>query len=143
LPIMVMNPSPDSFAKLRQYNLEPEIYSLDLLRGFLAQAQAGVSHKIHLKLDTGMHRLGFTGDDFEELFDLLRQHPQVQVASTFSHLAGADEALHDDFSKLQLQNFTALASEVEERRGYTVLKHILNSAGIVRFPEHQLDMVRL
>lgn len=143
LPIMVMNPSPDSLAKLHQYSLEPEIYSLELLRDFLETAQPGIGYKIHLKLDTGMHRLGFTGDDFDELFSLLEQHPQVRVVSTFSHLAGADEALHDDFSHRQLQNFTALAAAVEEHLGYTLLKHILNSAGIVRFPEHQLDMVRL
>lgn len=143
LPIMVMNPSPDSLAKLHQYSLEPEIYSLELLHDFLATAQPGISYKIHLKLDTGMHRLGFTGEDFDELFALLRQHPQVRVVSTFSHLAGADEALHDDFSQGQLQNFKVLAAEVEERLSYTLLKHILNSAGIVRFPEHQLDMVRL
>ncbi|MBF8965401.1 bifunctional UDP-N-acetylmuramoyl-tripeptide:D-alanyl-D-alanine ligase/alanine racemase [Pontibacter sp. FD36] len=143
LPIMVMNPSPDSLAKLHQYSLEPEIYSLELLRDFLSTARPDVNYKIHLKLDTGMHRLGFTGDDFGELFTLLAQHPQVRVVSTFSHLAGADEALHDDFSRMQLQNFRTLAAEVEERLGYTVLKHILNSAGIVRFPEHQLDMVRL
>ncbi|MBD1398613.1 bifunctional UDP-N-acetylmuramoyl-tripeptide:D-alanyl-D-alanine ligase/alanine racemase [Pontibacter sp. JH31] len=143
LPVMVMNPSPDSFAKLRQYNLEPEIYSLEQLHDFLATAQAGVSHKIHLKLDTGMHRLGFTGEDFEELFALLRQHPQVRVASAFSHLAGADEALHDDFTNMQLATFSKLAEEAEARLGYTFIKHILNSAGIVRFPEHHLDMVRL
>ncbi|MDX5419244.1 MAG: bifunctional UDP-N-acetylmuramoyl-tripeptide:D-alanyl-D-alanine ligase/alanine racemase [Hymenobacteraceae bacterium] len=143
LPIMVMNPSPDSFAKLRQYNLEPEIYSLGLLHDFLATAEGGVTHKIHIKLDTGMHRLGFTAEDFEELFTLLRQYPHVRVASTFSHLAGADEALHDDFSNMQLVTFTKLAEEVEARLGYPVIKHILNSAGIVRFPEHQLDMVRL
>lgn len=143
LPIMVMNPSPDSLAKLHQYSLEPEIYSLELLRDFLATAQPDIRYKIHLKLDTGMHRLGFTKEDFDELFSLLEQHSQVRVVSAFSHLAGADEALHDDFSRMQLQNFTNLAAEVEERLGYTVLKHILNSAGIVRFPEHQLDMVRL
>ncbi|MDO6392371.1 bifunctional UDP-N-acetylmuramoyl-tripeptide:D-alanyl-D-alanine ligase/alanine racemase [Pontibacter sp. BT731] len=143
LPIMVMNPSPDSLAKLHQYSLEPEIYSLELLRDFLATAQPDIRYKIHLKLDTGMHRLGFTEEDFDELFSLLEQHPQVRVVSTFSHLAGADEALHDDFSRMQLHNFTALAAEVEARLGYTLLKHILNSAGIVRFPEHQLDMVRL
>ncbi|WP_299708971.1 bifunctional UDP-N-acetylmuramoyl-tripeptide:D-alanyl-D-alanine ligase/alanine racemase [uncultured Pontibacter sp.] len=143
LPIMVMNPSPDSLAKLHQYSLEPEIYSLELLREFLATAQPDSSYKVHLKLDTGMHRLGFTGEDFDELFALLKEHPQVRVVSAFSHLAGADEALHDDFSRMQLQNFTTLAAEVEERLGYTVLKHILNSAGIVRFPEHQLEMVRL
>ncbi|MHC2993589.1 alanine racemase [Pontibacter sp. HJ8] len=142
LPIMVMNPAADSFVKMRQYNLEPEIYSLELLETLLATASPGIVQKIHLKLDTGMHRLGFTAEDFDALFGLL-QKQKVQVVSTFSHLAGADEALHNDFSQMQISNFSKLAAEVEARLGYPVLKHILNSAGIVRFPEHQLDMVRL
>ncbi|AKD02543.1 bifunctional UDP-N-acetylmuramoyl-tripeptide:D-alanyl-D-alanine ligase/alanine racemase [Pontibacter korlensis] len=143
LPVMVMNPSPDSFVKLRQYNLEPEIYALEQLEAFVGSLEPDAKYKIHLKLDTGMHRLGFEPEDFEELFRLLEQYPQVQVASTFSHLAGADEAIHNDFSQLQIARFRSMAAELEERLGYKVIKHILNSAGIVRFPEHQLDMVRL
>ncbi|GAB3823185.1 bifunctional UDP-N-acetylmuramoyl-tripeptide:D-alanyl-D-alanine ligase/alanine racemase [Pontibacter rugosus] len=143
LPIMVMNPSPDSFVKLRQYNLEPEIYSLEQLQAFVSMLEPHMKYKIHLKLDTGMHRLGFVVEDFELLFEILEQHPQVQVASTFSHLAGADEAVHNDFSQLQIASFTRMAAAIEERLTYKVIKHILNSAGIVRFPEHQLDMVRL
>ncbi|WP_114782204.1 bifunctional UDP-N-acetylmuramoyl-tripeptide:D-alanyl-D-alanine ligase/alanine racemase [Botryobacter ruber] len=143
LPIMVMNPSPDSFAKLRQYSLEPEIYSVELLESFIASSDPGILDKIHLKLDTGMHRLGFTASDFDVVFELLQKNPQVRVVSTFSHLAGADEALHNDFSQLQIATFRELSAEIEARLGYPVLKHILNSAGIVRFPEHQLDMVRL
>lgn len=143
LPIMVMNPSPDSFPKLRQYSLEPEIYALEQLQAFVASLDPDVKYKIHLKLDTGMHRLGFEKEDFEALFALLAQHPQVQVASTFSHLAGADEAIHNDFSQLQISRFRSMATALEERLKYNVIKHILNSAGIVRFPEHQLDMVRL
>ncbi|QCR24279.1 bifunctional UDP-N-acetylmuramoyl-tripeptide:D-alanyl-D-alanine ligase/alanine racemase [Pontibacter sp. SGAir0037] len=143
VPIMVMNPSSDSFAKLRQYNLEPEIYSLEQLEAFgMSLPKSGI-FKIHLKLDTGMHRLGFTAGDFKQLFSLLSQYQQVQVISTFSHLAGADEALHNDFSETQIATFRKLAAEVEENIGYKVIKHILNSAGIVRFPQHQLDMVRL
>ncbi|WP_162053593.1 bifunctional UDP-N-acetylmuramoyl-tripeptide:D-alanyl-D-alanine ligase/alanine racemase [Pontibacter pamirensis] len=143
LPIMVMNPSPDSFTKLRQYNLEPEIYSLEQLQAYVASLSGAATYKVHLKLDTGMHRLGFTEEDFEVLFSLLKQYPQVQVMSAFSHLAGADEAVHNDFSQLQIQQFIAMANTVEEQLGYKVMKHVLNSAGIVRFPEHQLDMVRL
>lgn len=143
LPIMVMNPSPDSFPKLRQYSLEPEIYALEQLQAFVASLEPEAKYKIHLKLDTGMHRLGFENEDFEALFALLAQHPQVQVASTFSHLAGADEAIHNDFSQLQISRFRSMATALEERLKYKIIKHILNSAGIVRFPEHQLDMVRL
>ncbi|MHA6250176.1 bifunctional UDP-N-acetylmuramoyl-tripeptide:D-alanyl-D-alanine ligase/alanine racemase [Pontibacter sp. CAU 1760] len=143
VPIMVMNPSPDSFAKLRQYNLEPEIYAVEQLEAFVNSLGDTGNAKIHLKLDTGMHRLGFTEDDFEALFTILQRYPQVQVVSAFSHLAGADEAVHNDFSQQQISQFRSMASEVEARLGYTFIKHILNSAGIVRFPEHQLDMVRL
>ncbi|MCC9169193.1 bifunctional UDP-N-acetylmuramoyl-tripeptide:D-alanyl-D-alanine ligase/alanine racemase [Pontibacter harenae] len=143
LPIMVMNPSPDSFAKLKQNNLEPEIYSLEQLQQLVFSLTEGESINIHLKLDTGMHRLGFTAEDFTELFALLRQHPQAKVVSAFSHLAGADEALHNDFSRMQIDTFRTLVAAVEEALGYKVTKHILNSAGIVRFPEHHLDMARL
>ncbi|MFT2009169.1 bifunctional UDP-N-acetylmuramoyl-tripeptide:D-alanyl-D-alanine ligase/alanine racemase [Pontibacter sp. 13R65] len=142
LPIMVMNPSVDSFSKLRQYSLEPEIYSLELLEQFLLES-AGAPASIHLKLDTGMHRLGFTENDFEQLFSMLHQYPQVRVVSIFTHLAGADEALHNDFSTQQIATFRQLSEQVEERLGYKTIRHALNSAGIVRFPEHQLDMVRL
>jgi len=143
LPVMVMNPSPDSFAKLQQYSLEPEIYALEQLEAFVSLLEAEAAYKIHLKLDTGMHRLGFVREDFDALFSLLKQYPQILVVSAFSHLAGADEALHNDFSQQQISTFASMAAEVESRLGYSVTKHILNSAGIVRFPEHQLDMVRL
>lgn len=143
LPIMVMNPSQDSFAKLRQYNLEPEIYSLEQLQAFLESMEAGAKYKIHLKLDTGMHRLGFVPEDFEQLLAMLAQYPQVQVVSAFSHLAGADEAVHNDFSEQQIAAFRSMARNLENGLKYKLVKHILNSAGIVRFQEHQLDMVRL
>jgi alanine racemase len=107
LPIMVMNPSPDSFAQLLRYHLEPEIYSLSQLRSFLTyiHTDSAPQYHIHLKLDTGMHRLGFTEPDFEALFALLKTEPRVIVTSVFSHLAGADEALHNDFSQQQIANF--------------------------------------
>jgi alanine racemase len=145
LPVMVMNPSADSFAKIQKYHLEPEIYSLGLLRSFLAfvKTDSAAAYQIHLKLDTGMHRLGFTEEDFEELLQLIASEPRLKVGSIFSHLAGADEALHNDFSQQQIANFSRMAEVLETKLEYTVIKHILNSAGIVRFPEHQLDMVRL
>lgn len=145
LPVMVMNPSPDSFTKMLKYSLEPEIYSLALLQSFLdyISSDSGIAYHIHLKLDTGMHRLGFTEEDFEKVLGLLVAEPRVQIASIFSHLAGADEALHNDFSKEQIANFQRMANTLETKLGYSTTKHILNSAGIVRFPEHQFDMVRL
>jgi Alr-MurF fusion protein len=144
LPIMVMNPSPDSFIKIQQYHLEPEIYSLEILKACQEATKNGSQPlNIHLKLDTGMHRLGFTPDELVPLLQMLYELPQLHVVSTFSHLAGADEALHNDFSESQIKQFREMAAQLETGLGYRVLKHILNSAGIVRFPEHHLDMVRL
>jgi alanine racemase len=146
LPIMVMNPSPDSFLKMQQYNLEPEIYSPDLLHRFLDYfpRKSPNTPSIHLKLDTGMHRLGFDAAELEEALMVLNQMPHVRVPSVFSHLAGADEALYNDFSQEQIAKFRQMAARVEKELGYTVTKHILNSAGIVRFGEEAaFDMVRL
>jgi alanine racemase len=144
LPIMVMNPSPDSFAKIQQHRLEPEIYSLEILAACRdAAARERTAMKIHIKLDTGMHRLGFTEEELPALLAQLREDTHLKVESAFSHLAGADEALHNDFSRSQIQRFRQMAAQLEAGLEYPVLKHILNSAGIVRFPEHHLDMVRL
>lgn len=143
LPIMVMNPSPDSFTKMLRYNLEPEIYSLELLQSLTKFLPANGYTRIHLKLDTGMHRLGFIEEDFDALFELLEEHASIKVVSAFTHLAGADEALHNDFSQAQIGTFKKLAAVLEDRLGHSVIKHVLNSAGIIRFPEHHLGMVRL
>ncbi|MBD2723672.1 bifunctional UDP-N-acetylmuramoyl-tripeptide:D-alanyl-D-alanine ligase/alanine racemase [Hymenobacter armeniacus] len=150
LPIMVMNPAPDSFAALRQYRLEPEIYSFEMLNEYLAAFDAAASEgplpvpKIHLKLDTGMRRLGFDEADLPALTARLREHAaHLSVASAMTHLAAADEAVHDDFTQQQLAAFRRMAAAVEEALGYAVLKHALNSAGILRFPEAHFDMVRL
>ncbi|GAA3947165.1 bifunctional UDP-N-acetylmuramoyl-tripeptide:D-alanyl-D-alanine ligase/alanine racemase [Hymenobacter algoricola] len=144
LPIMVMNPSPDSFQKLRQYHLEPEIYSFERLRDYLRAAGEQPLPAIHLKLDTGMRRLGFTEEDLPELCALLRENAaHLRVASALTHLAGADEAQHNDFSRRQLAAFRRMTPLLEETLGYSILKHALNSAGIVRFPEAHYDMVRL
>ncbi|KUG06252.1 bifunctional UDP-N-acetylmuramoyl-tripeptide:D-alanyl-D-alanine ligase/alanine racemase [Solirubrum puertoriconensis] len=144
LPVMVMNPSPDSFALLRQYHLEPEIYSFARLREYLLAAQDGPLPPVHLKLDTGMRRLGFDETDLDELLPLLQQHAgTLRVASALTHLAGADEEQHNSFSHRQLAAFQRMAARLEGNLGYAVIKHALNSPGIIRFPEAQLDMVRL
>ncbi|GAA4352543.1 bifunctional UDP-N-acetylmuramoyl-tripeptide:D-alanyl-D-alanine ligase/alanine racemase [Hymenobacter saemangeumensis] len=164
LPIMVMNPAPDSFDTLRRYRLEPEIYSFDMLREYLrASAAMQPAHQqghhpgassphhpltsspsIHLKLDTGMRRLGFEESDVPELAALLREHrARLPVASLMTHLAASDEARHDNFTREQLAAFRRMAAVLEEAIGHPVLKHALNSAGILRFPDAQLDMVRL
>ncbi|WP_317172768.1 bifunctional UDP-N-acetylmuramoyl-tripeptide:D-alanyl-D-alanine ligase/alanine racemase [Hymenobacter sp. HDW8] len=144
LPIMVMNPSPDSFQKLHQYHLEPEIYSFERLHDYLLAAEEQPMPAIHLKLDTGMRRLGFAEEDLDELCALLlKKAPQLHVASMLTHLAGADEEQHNDFSHQQLAAFQRMTPLVEAALGYPMLKHALNSAGIIRFPQAHLDMVRL
>lgn len=142
LPIMVMNPEPETFDQLKQYHLEPEIYSIDLLQTFIRSTNNNAA-TIHIKLDTGMHRLGFEEKDITTLISILRENKQLTIASIFSHLAGADEQTHDTFSQQQIDLFTTLSDKIIAAIGYQPLRHILNSPGISRFKNAQFDMVRL
>ncbi|UII28006.1 bifunctional UDP-N-acetylmuramoyl-tripeptide:D-alanyl-D-alanine ligase/alanine racemase [Fulvivirga maritima] len=142
LPIMVMNPSEDSFETIIRYDLEPEIYNLNILNNFISYLD-GRPAKIHLKLDTGMHRLGFEKPDLEELLSLLKANPNLVVKSIFSHLAGADEAEHKDFSYQQAKKVKDWSDIIKKGLGYAPIVHLLNSPGIIRFPDLQFDMVRL
>jgi alanine racemase len=142
LPIMVLNPSPQTFDKLSLYQLEPEIYSLGMLNSYLEY----IDNKpavIHLALDTGMHRLGFVEQDLDEMINIIRSKNNLKIASIFSHLVGADEDKFNHFSQEQINLFQEMATKIESGLGYKTIKHILNSAGIVRFPKAQFDMVRL
>ena len=145
LPIMVLNPQPESFAKLIEYNLEPEIYSFKLFNQYLDYIASFKKNtfKIHLKLDTGMHRLGFEEHEIEQLIGLLQHNPPIKIATIFSHLVGADESEHNDFSHLQIEKFERMSQKIMQVLDYQVDRHICNSAGIVRFPEAKFDMVRL
>jgi Alr-MurF fusion protein len=147
LPIMVMSPTPSTFDTLTEYNLEPELYSPKILRSWIAycreRGDADAMPGVHIKLDTGMHRLGFVKEDYAWLLPELTNHPEIKVHSVFSHLAGADEGELNPFSRRQYELFTEGAALLEQALGYPVIKHILNSAGIVRFPEFRLDMVRV
>jgi Alr-MurF fusion protein len=142
LPIMVMNPSEDSFDTIFQYDLEPEIYSLRIFDSLLNHLQGNVC-KIHVKLDTGMHRLGFDDTTVNEMIRLIKLNSNIKVASVFSHLAGADEAEHDTFSRHQFDTFMRWADQISIALGYRPSYHILNSPGILRLVDYQLDMVRL
>nr|WKN35819.1 bifunctional UDP-N-acetylmuramoyl-tripeptide:D-alanyl-D-alanine ligase/alanine racemase [Tunicatimonas sp. TK19036] len=142
-PVLVLNPSPDTFVKMADYRLEPEIYSLRMLHLFIDSLGGRVNQvPIHLKLDTGMHRLGFSPDELTELSQLLQQH-SLKVASIFSHLAASDEHQHDAFTLQQIQLYKQGYKQLTQVLGYQPIRHILNSAGIIRFPEYQWDMVRL
>jgi len=125
--------------------LEPEIYSFRLLDSFVVAAEKlGLTdYPIHIKIDSGMHRLGFEPKDMEQLLERLKNQNQVKVRSVFSHFAGSDEVKFDAFTKQQVAVFTACADRLSTAFSHHIMRHILNSAGIERFPEYQFDMVRL
>ncbi|MEP7170818.1 MAG: bifunctional UDP-N-acetylmuramoyl-tripeptide:D-alanyl-D-alanine ligase/alanine racemase, partial [Bacteroidota bacterium] len=149
IPIMVMNPEEQSFDTMITYYLEPEIYSFRLLSHFsetLKRRTEELNNKIfpiHIKLDTGMRRLGFEFADINELVVRIRNNKFLKIDSIFSHLAGSDEAVHDGFTKKQIEIFTKASHEIQSHFHYKIPRHILNSAGIIRFPEAQFEMVRL
>lgn len=142
---MVMNPEFSSFNVMFSNNLEPEVYSFRLLDAMIKETERrGItSYPIHIKIDTGMHRLGFRPEDVPEICKRLSLQTGVQVRSIFSHLAGSDSPEFDDFTLSQIEKFQKAAAELESLLDYKVIKHILNSAGIERFPQYQMDMVRL
>lgn len=142
LPIMVMNPTVESFHTMLQFDLEPELYSFSILKSFI-EFLDGKDSAVHIKVDTGMHRLGFEEADSEELIALLNQNKNLKVESIFSHLAGSDEMQHDKFTRAQAAKFLDIANRISLGIGYTPLKHLINTPGILRFPEFQFDMVRL
>jgi alanine racemase len=142
LPIMVMNPTEESFFSMLTHHLEPEIFNFKILKNFL-QFSEGRSCKIHVKIDTGMHRLGFEEKRIDELINVLRNRTNIAVASIFTHLAGADEPAHDDFSREQARRFKLMADKISASLPLKPLYHVLNSPGILRLPDLQFDMVRL
>ena len=149
LPIMVMNPEEQSFDTIINNHLEPEIYSFRILNQFVEAVKRSLKVRpnlvvpIHVKLDTGMHRLGFDEQELTELVARLKNNRSLRVASVFSHLAASDESQFDDYTRKQATLFNNMANEFTAHFNYPILRHMLNSAGIIRFPEFQMDMVRL
>lgn len=144
LPILVLNSETAAFDALLRYELEPEIFSWEQLRD-LADHTIGMQGRltVHLKFDTGMHRLGFRAADAPAVGRLVRTLPQMRVGSVFTHLAGSDEPAHDDFTREQVRRFSELYTALEAELGYRPIRHVLNTSGIARFPEYQFEMVRL
>ncbi len=144
VPIMIMNPSSNAFRLLKEYNLEPEIYSLDLLHEFIHYFE-GTDNipSIHLKLESGMNRLGLSADEIEPVRQLLARHKNIRVKSMFSHLAGSDSPIHDSYSKQQAMAYSSMADQLQKSFWYKPLRHIVNTGGISRFPQYHFDMVRL
>lgn len=145
IPIAVMNPEKSSFDVLFENNLEPEIYSFALLKEFINAVgkQALTDYPIHIKIDTGMHRLGFDYEDIDSLIELLQKTNQVKIRSVFSHLAGSDDSKFDEFTQKQISLFSACIDKFKKTFSHEIMAHILNSGGIERFPKYQFDMVRL
>lgn len=145
MPILVLDPSIEALERIVEYNLEPEIYSFRMLKAIqnVLLRLKKKNYPIHLKIDTGMHRAGFENNDIAELISLLKKSSEVKIVSVFSHLVGSDDKQFDDFTINQISYFRTCAEYVEQKVGYPILKHILNSSGIERFPSYQFDMVRL
>jgi Alr-MurF fusion protein len=144
LPVMVMNPESSSAGLMIKYNLEPEIYSFSSLARFSeAASRHGLSdYPVHLKIDTGMHRLGFMPEEVNSLAEIIRRTDSLKVISVFSHLAGSEDPALDSFTHMQAGKFIEAAEILRKATGYSFLRHICNSAGIVRFPQYHFDMVR-
>lgn len=145
VPIMVLNPENSSFNAMIAYDLEPEIYSITGLKAFLKVAQQRniSSYPIHLKMDTGMHRLGFQKNDLEALSETLKNNNFIFVKSIFSHLAASDDLTFKDFTLNQIHLFNEFYDKISSSLNHKPFRHILNTSGIFNYAEFQMEMVRL
>lgn len=145
MPIMVLNPKVLNYPQLFDNRLEPEVFDFDILAEIIdAAMKAGVKgYPVHLKLDTGMHRLGFREEDLDRVIEIIQNQDAIRVCSVFSHLATADCLDMDQYTEAQLQLFERCSKKIQAAFPYRVLRHILNTAGILRYPEYQYDLVRL
>lgn len=145
LPIIIMDPEVAALDMIIENNLEPNIYSLQVLDNIIQAVESKGLEQIpvHIKIDSGMRRLGFYKEDMSALITRLQQQHAVRVASVFSHLAGSDEAHFDSFTHEQAHYFQTCAIQLQSALNYPIIKHICNTAGIERFPEYHFDMCRL
>lgn len=145
LPVMVMNPEENAFETIIEHSLEPELYSFEILRAFdtFLQKEGLTQYPVHIEVETGMNRLGFSVNEIKELGQYLNQTSSFKIQSVFSHLAASEEVIQDSFTMQQFSLFRNAASELQQVLGYSFISHIANSAAAFRHPEMQLDMVRL
>ena len=145
LPILVLTAGTDFFNEIIDYRLEPGIPNLTALKSFcnILEKRGLTGYPVHIKLDTGMHRLGFMTSELEDLKNFLKDCPYVKVRSIYSHLAAAEDPEQDEFTLSQIRMFKTNADDITSILDYKPIFHILNSAGIERFPQYQFDMVRL
>ena len=143
LPILVLNASNSSFDTLYRYQLEPEIFQFEQVRQLALYLGEEKEMAVHIKLDTGMHRLGFVEEQIAELTEHLKKQPKIRVASVFSHLAASDNPEHDAFTHQQAAQFSSMYEQLAEGIGYRPTRHLANTSGMVRFPEYHFELVRL
>lgn len=145
LPIMVMNPEENSYLSIIENHLEPEIFSFHTLYAFarFLREQGIIDYPVHVKIDTGMHRLGFELNEIRELMNTWDHYAHLKIQSVFSHLAGSEDPALDDFTQYQAAQYRQACALLQEKLSYSFIKHIANSAAIVRHPSLQFDMVRL
>jgi alanine racemase len=143
--IIIMDPELTAFKTMFDYKLEPEVYNFYMLHALIKAAEKeGIAHfPIHIKLDTGMHRLGFEEKDLPELINLLKSQNAVIPRSVFSHFVGSDSPQFDSFTQKQIELYDRLSKQLQDAFPHKILRHLCNTAGIERFPEAQFDMVRL
>ena len=145
MPIIVLNPNGVNYKAMFQYRLEPELYSLEMAHDLIKEGRKyGVQHfPVHIKIDSGMHRLGFTQEQLPELIDLLKEQDVITPASVFTHLSVADEPAQDEYTLMQFDYFDTCSEMLQQAFGHQLMRHMLNSSGTVRFPERQYEMVRI
>jgi alanine racemase len=145
LPIMVMNPALNMMDRMIIWQLEPEIYNKSSLLQIIEATSAMQlkDYPIHIKLDTGMHRLGFQTQDLDEIIAIIKSANSIKIKSIFTHLVGSDDNSFDDFTKKQHQLYDEMSSKIVNAFDYKILRHISNTAAITCYPEYQYDMVRL
>jgi alanine racemase len=145
LPIMIMNIDESAFEPVIQYNLEPEIYSLSILKKFDAflDKQGLQQYPVHIKIDTGMHRLGFDASEVDEMIDYIKINNRVVIKSVFSHLASGEDVNEDAFTLQQAEKLSIACTKIKDGLGYSFMRHISNSAATILKPQLQMDMIRL
>ena len=145
MPVIVLNPNGVNYKAMFQYRLEPELYNLEMARDLIKEGKRyGVQgFPVHIKIDSGMHRLGFTRDQLPDLIGLLKSQNIIRPESVFTHLSVADEPDQDEYTRQQFDCFEACSDMLQQAFDHRIMRHALNTCGIVRFPEYQYDMVRI
>jgi alanine racemase len=145
LPIMVMNIDNSTFDSIVNNNLEPEIFSFELLHDFISYLKLNdlENYPVHLKIDSGMHRLGFEEKNIDQLSETITKNKYIKIKSVFTHLVASDDENEDDFTFQQFNIFKSCCLKIEKVLGYSFYKHISNTSAISRLPQLQMDMVRL